>query len=578
MKAARRQRGAVLAALLVLLVIAAAGPLLRGLAVSASGDREALATARALATAKAALLGFAAAYPDRYAGVQGPGRLPCPDTSGNGSPNPPCGSLADTRPRLGWLPDVFLGLGDLRDGAGERLWYVLSPAWRNNPRATPLNSDTPGRLELDDRTDVVALLIAPGPAGPDQRREVAAGAGPVTAPDWLEADNADGDARFASHAGNDRLLPITRTDLLAMVEPRVLGEVQAALRRHARRGAAWPWLAPWADPLADKADPANAGLFGGVAGQHHGLLPLHLPGGWFADEAVRLRWSFPEGAGARVSSRGARAPESACVRAEHCGALVSAFADGARRSLGAGAAAPPMRALCRWSDRASLDCRAEGRWQEAGLYRSAPEAPAVVFERRYALRLVLRQAPTVELQPAGPASPRQRSLQATGPVLAEFRLELSDTLPDGPHETELEFRGELGQNALGVEGLRYDLDPGPGGELPPWFVEDGWHRFALLAFAPTHAPGGESQCAAGQTCLRLARPGAGERSVPALALLAGPALPGQRRGAGAGVEAWFEQDNAPPPAVLASPLGPGRYVQQPVSGRFSDRLRVLPTP
>ena len=65
--------------------------------------------------------------------VVGPGYLPCPDPDDDGWAESTCGSLArhlGQAERLGRLPWKTLGLPDLRDGRGERLWYAVSTRYK----------------------------------------------------------------------------------------------------------------------------------------------------------------------------------------------------------------------------------------------------------------------------------------------------------------------------------------------------------------------------------------------------------------------------------------------------------------
>jgi hypothetical protein len=140
-------------------------------------------TAAALAQAKEALLGFAAGIDLSAGGAPRPGDLPCPDLDNDGTADTPCAGSA-----VGRLPWQRLGLPDLRDGDGERLWYAVSSNFKNNPRTTCnppaqtagcLNSDTRGTINLRDRAGnvasngndawgsfnpsaVIAVIIAPG--------------------------------------------------------------------------------------------------------------------------------------------------------------------------------------------------------------------------------------------------------------------------------------------------------------------------------------------------------------------------------------------------------------------------------
>ena len=96
-----------------------------------------------------------------------PGDLPCVDKLNNGEAATGCSSQSD---RLGRLPWKTLGVGDLRDGTGERLWYAVSDKYKNNPHLE-LNSKTVGGISLrnvegeliNDATaedGVVAVIIA----------------------------------------------------------------------------------------------------------------------------------------------------------------------------------------------------------------------------------------------------------------------------------------------------------------------------------------------------------------------------------------------------------------------------------
>ena len=118
-----------------MVLIAVLGVLLAGwlalvaldLAAAAGAGARDRATERSLARAREALLAYAADRP--IDADVGPGYLPCPDLDNDGWAESTCGSLAGDvgqRERLGRLPWKTLGLEDLRDGHGERLWYAVS--------------------------------------------------------------------------------------------------------------------------------------------------------------------------------------------------------------------------------------------------------------------------------------------------------------------------------------------------------------------------------------------------------------------------------------------------------------------
>ena len=122
----RRQRGMGLVLAAVVLLAAVGLLVLQWAEVSPSAQRGRV-TARALAQAREALIAYAADRPIDAA--VGPGYLPCPDLDNDGWAEATCGSLAGDvgqEQRLGRLPWKTLGLPDLRDGHGERLWYAVS--------------------------------------------------------------------------------------------------------------------------------------------------------------------------------------------------------------------------------------------------------------------------------------------------------------------------------------------------------------------------------------------------------------------------------------------------------------------
>ena len=201
----------------------------------------------ALNQAKQALLFYAMNYPElRGNPEKGPGFLPCPDRNNDGRPETNC--AASTGTTLGRLPFTILGLNDPRDSSGERLWYALSPDFKNTrSNQAILNSETPGQLSVDGAGDVVALVMAPGPPVGNQYARPS-----NVAADYLEGDNSQvGDGIFSTIAGNDQLAVISREELMAAVEQRVINEIRAALTRYEAEYSAYPWLTPFADPHAD---------------------------------------------------------------------------------------------------------------------------------------------------------------------------------------------------------------------------------------------------------------------------------------------------------------------------------------
>src|SRR3954468_21091535 len=172
MKSALRQRGVAAVVFLAIFVLILVGVLTTAFGrKSVQNDFDAK-TFRVLAAAKEALIAYAVA-----SGT--PGRLPCPDTDNDGVENAPCGSLGTNQ--LGRLPWKTLGIPDLRDGAGECLWYAVSGDFKISPLASPVNSDTTGGFAIKDdqgnylagssaKTRAIAVVLAPNSALPGNDR------------------------------------------------------------------------------------------------------------------------------------------------------------------------------------------------------------------------------------------------------------------------------------------------------------------------------------------------------------------------------------------------------------------------
>ena len=243
----RSARGAALLAFMLALIAGSSWLLLSDLNGHTQFYHRRAGSGLALNQAKQALLSYAMNYPDLRANPEkGPGFLPCPDRNNDGRPESNCAATTGTT--LGRLPFAILGLDDPRDSSGERLWYALSPDFRNTrSNHAVINSETPGQLSADGASDVVAVVMAPGAPVADQYRRPS-----NNAADYLEGDNTSvADGRFSTAAGNDQVTVITRAELMAVVERRVLNEVRAVLARYRADHSAYPRPAPFADPHAD---------------------------------------------------------------------------------------------------------------------------------------------------------------------------------------------------------------------------------------------------------------------------------------------------------------------------------------
>jgi len=320
----RRAAQAGLAALLLLaiLVVGSLYALLSGVNTAATElqlKRDDV-TAAALRQAKEALIAYAATRPAR------PGALPCPDLDNNGvaggagvygnnSEALPGGihggfNCPDGARQIGRLPWRTLGLPDLRDASGERLWYVMSPGFQNDGTQI-VNSDTPGQLNVAGVAtagNVVAIIFAPGQAlaGAGQNR---GGAAVNDVVQYLEGGNADMGVDFTSARRceqaapacplgpfNDQFVTVTQQELFDavenVVERRLTTEIAPLLRFYRDSWAAlgvpgfFPFAVPFMNPGLPGGPPSADTFCGvpGVPGTARGLLPV-------SQAAVCVSWA-----------------------------------------------------------------------------------------------------------------------------------------------------------------------------------------------------------------------------------------------------------------------------------------------
>ena len=264
----RKQRGAALMVMLVILVLGATAILVSSLSsIGLRIERDKI-TADALAQAKDALIGRG------IVDISSPGSLPCPDTNDDGSAESTVGQPNGNCPSyIGRLPWKTLGLPDLRDGSGEPLWYALSPNFRDYVTLNPINSNSKGTLlvyhadglslQTETGYNAVAVIFSPGSALASQTRNTATDQN--SAANYLDIANSRNNASASgpfiagtkSETFNDQLLFITTKNLMPLVEQRVAGEVKLALANYYTVNGYYPW----ADSVAQYTDyDSNAGL------------------------------------------------------------------------------------------------------------------------------------------------------------------------------------------------------------------------------------------------------------------------------------------------------------------------------
>ncbi|TCV80075.1 hypothetical protein EDC63_13110 [Sulfurirhabdus autotrophica] len=303
-KDTNKQNGQALIILLILLVTGTTSLFVHSVNTNKLNNERDKKTYESLAKAKVALMGQAIMW--NY-GNGRPGDLPCPDLNDDGVAETSCGNSDGSTGqayRIGRLPWKTLGLPDLRDGDGERLWYAVSNNFKNNTRTTCtalssagcLNSNTigtistrqsNGQLILDassGNNGAIAVILAPGKilrrqgAASDQDRSCTgancktydpcttspASLTPKCNPiNYLDKGNGEDNASFIDGTAdgfisgniastsqpntlivNDKLLTITASELTPLLEKRVAGEVLACLSNYASgNGGRYPWAA-----------------------------------------------------------------------------------------------------------------------------------------------------------------------------------------------------------------------------------------------------------------------------------------------------------------------------------------------
>jgi len=266
-----QQQGAALMVMLVIMVVGIAAVLVGSLNSSAVKIAHQNDSAAALAQAKEALIARAI----KDASVLG--SLPCPDAitniaSASGVPsNIPNDGVADLLvgnecpSYIGRLPWKTLGIDDLRDGSGERLWYAVSRNFRDD-NSNHINSDTQGTLSLTGNqtsNQLIAIVFAAGAPLAAQTRSSSNnrpcngvnGIENLCVQNYLEASNAmpstaalinnNYQINAPSDTFNDKAIYLTHEQLFPVVEQRIAREVKACLDGYAKvMGNKYPWAVP----------------------------------------------------------------------------------------------------------------------------------------------------------------------------------------------------------------------------------------------------------------------------------------------------------------------------------------------
>ena len=531
----------------------------------------------------------------------------------------PCAKSTGTE--TGFLPWHTLDIEELKDGSGAPLWYAVSDNFRSGS-SNLVNSTTHGTLGLDacaaGGDDIAAVIIAPGPALTGQNRI----AEPYSASEYrdlagtyLEGQNATvGDNCFsrqndATH--NDQVLVITRRELMAVVEHRVMEDVANALRRYRKDpdgddvGSAdpdcasgtptcddgYPWLAPFSDPRSNK----YIGVVSASPGQmQHGLLPLRRQDVNF-DASFTASWAIPAG-GTLTTLGGANHPPEACVR--NTADTSCNFPGTANPPDVFGDISGTLSTTLGWTQgvchsafnallkQPLLVCTAQRTFTDAGQE----------YARNYEFTLTNM---AYQIQPPTATTPRYQAYELTNASLAadpngsSVKIEITDCQFSTSISCSEKSSTFLGQTTLSLPAgtavtsfhltnIPFDLEVSPDstidpttrrspGELPQWFVANDWHQQFYVAYAASQAPGaGAIDCVA-PNCLQVKwtrpapLPPMPLPKVAAVILNAGDELLGQSRANGS-IADYLEGDNAKESAM---------FEKRSKDAAFNDDLRML---
>ena len=594
-----RQHGVVILSLMLIVIAATSFVLLKGLnkaTNNAVGFNES-STRNVLNEAKAVLIGYAVSYPEKHVSAAGPGRLPCPDYAYQGATDPvgsadSCSLGAGTE--TGLFPYRTLDANEMFDGSGARLWYAVSDNHRAGTGGS-VNSDTEGSLSVDALNDVVAVIIAPGPALGGQDRSVDAVADQYDLSQYLEGENAStGDNLFTkvkTQYANDEVVTITRAELMEATENRVLNTVSNALRHYyndpdgddaaaidpdcavtePQCDNSFPWLSLFTNPSASD--------FTSSVGATEGHLPV-IVNGQIISTNLNFDWDVPsDGTYTNTSTFD---PNNNCARTALCD-----VGGGVTTSLPIG----DSGATCTWQGMHKINCNTVELIDLGG---------GDQLEREYIFEF---DGITLSIEPPTAAAGRTLNYvlndapdPARIPPLSLARITLNDNyLPAGGGSVDsgsvtLELAPGDEVNLISFRGIRFELEidhdsviyPATAtatqsvspGELPAWFFDNQWHHLIVISYAEVERPGDlDDDCTIDPdgSCLSLQWDREGNKQdntltdLRAVAIAAGSDLSGSRPSAT--LADYFENQNAT--------IGDGIFARIDGSTTFNDQVRIL---
>jgi hypothetical protein len=544
-----RQSGYAMLLALVILVLGSLYGLMQGLSEATAQNKREDHDQAVLRQARDALIAYSALRPNR------PGALPCPDANNDGDSEGAACGLPSTR--TGRLPWRTLGLPDLRDSAGETLWYAVSRCFLERPYGTDLadcpngyriNSDLRGGLSvtgLAPQNEVVAIIFAPGAALGGQDRSPAGSLNPAN---YLEGENGDATndlfATLTACVGadcpggpfNDKVLVIRAQDLFPVVENMVAKRLEteiAPLTRYYRDR----WAALGGPGFFPFAVPFDPGLPGGLPAAAAFCGTPGLAGGHPPGTVSCFSWNP---GGATVAESG---PPSGLYLGGDC-------------STPAPPGEPDALRL------AALKCTIH--------YDGGAPAPIVTITipplQNAGATLVVAEQGMVRFGTAPLyLDPAWGALSITGVTGADISVQYAGSLPAQPVGGT--YTATITIPVYSAQ-TRYEQTAGVD---TAWFFANEWFRNTYYAVVPQRLPGGAGSCTAGVDCLTVTNHAAPSDDKQAVLVLGGQVLLGAAR-PNTTLANYFEGDNdeaAAPPAAL------GTFVQQRRTTAFNDKVVVV---
>lgn len=503
-----KQSGVALMVMLVILVMGTIAILVSSLNVATLRNARQETSDAVLAQAKEALIGYAVKDGNRT------GELPCPDYDNDGAVTLADYNGSNCQTLLGKLPWKSLGLPDLRDDSGERLWYAVSDPFHANGSAA-LNSDTAGTISVNGNLAVnnaIAIIFAPGKALSGQDRSAANINNPVaflesviSSPTSFRLLSRD-DQSGGNFTYNDQMILITHDALFPAVEKVISRRVRNELLKTSRPfWRPYPYAAPFNNPSSENS-------FVSASGTLYGLLPRHavwsgLPSVSVADGSAT--WACEQRTG------------------------VNSLSNARIRCYFSGISGPPSPSVVM----TGVLAPSLGLWRQYDLGSSNE------------VRIRIRGASCALPDAAYPSTVDCAAAAVPG-VGAVINY---STNTDG--SVTVSFSGSLISAITRIELRDVVTDA-----TYNWFVQNEWHKVMYYALSPGYNAGGSGACSgAPPACLKLDN----SENMGVLIATTGSALAGKTHPS-ALLGDYLEGVNANPPGFI--------YTNNPRSSTFNDQI------